>query len=136
MPGPGETEEIEGLWFAALRVLARSWKAIEYRYDRLAPQERDVLSPELHARLVLVMTTLPVDAPSSAGRAKQLAARAVLYAEGAVERVELEATVGEVYAADEATRDMERITAGIASGFVVGYGAAMDDQRRPAKRRR
>lgn len=117
------------LWLVMLGLLAASWRAVGYRYSELTPQERELVTPEQHARLVLLMRHgRPVDGASVDQRAAQLADRAVMYGQGAIDGLELEASPGDEYTMNQATADMERITAMIARGFCVGYGACIDDQ--------
>jgi len=114
----------DDLCHVMLRMLAASWRQIGYSYSRLTPQERELLTPEQHARIVMLMRTArPVDGVTVDQRASQLAQRAALYGEQAVERVELSVELG--------VGDMESVAGGLASGFIVGYGAALDDQRVP-----
>lgn len=124
MPAAGEDD---GMFYAALRLLSRSWKQIDYRYSGLTPQEREVITPELHARMVIAMTGMPLDT-GEPRFASKLTDRAVSYAENAVDGFEL--------SAECSVADMERVTGKIASGFVVGYGACLDDHRFPPRRGR
>jgi hypothetical protein len=122
-------EQREELFRAVLRLLGGSWRAINYRYDGMTPQERECLTRDEHARLVMLLKLAKPPRGTSPGQlAGQLVERAKLYGELAIEGVELEAVAGESYTMDQANRDMDRITASIASGFLVGYGAALDDQ--------
>jgi len=115
---PGGNE----LFHVMLALLAASWRQVGFLYSRLAPHERDLITPEQHARIVLLMRhARAVDGVTMEQRASQLAQRAALYGESAVEHVEL--------AAELAAADMERVAGGLASGFIVGYGACLDDQR-------
>lgn len=115
---PGGNE----LFHVMLVMLAASWRQIGFQYSRLTPQERDLITPEQHARIVLLMRCVrPVDGVTMEQRASQLSQRAALYGESAVEHVDL--------AAEVSAADMERVAAGLASAFIVGYGAALDDQR-------
>ena len=117
------------LFRVMLGLLALSWKQVRYSYSELTPNERELITKEQHARLVLVMRhARPVSGATPDVRAKHLAARSMLYAEQAVEGLELEAVVGEEYTMAAGNRDMDRITAALATAMVVGYGACLDDQ--------
>jgi hypothetical protein len=124
-------EQRDELMRVVLRLLESSWRDIGCRYDGLTVQERACLTREEHARLVLLIKhPRPVSGASTAQLVGQLVGRARQYAEAAIEGVDLEAShddIGDDYPREAETRDMERVAASLASAFVVGYGAALDD---------
>lgn len=131
--GEGASE----LWRVMLALLGASWAAVGYRYGELTPQERELMTPEQHARLVLLMRSWPVKVEDALGvRAAQLVERAVLYAQAGIEGLELRSQdefMSAYYKPADAVADMEAITAHMARAFVVGYGAAIDDQTVPPR---
>ncbi len=132
----GLGEGVSELLQVMLRMLAYSWRDIGYRYSGLTSNERELITPEQHARIVLLLQHgRPVDGDASA-RAAQLAERAVLYAQAGIEGMELRSQdefMSAYYKPADAVADMEAITAHLARAFVVGYGAAIDDQTVPPR---
>ena len=108
--------------------MERSWQTLVSVRDELKDQGLGMaaarlsrLCTELDDLRAVLVQRAPAAGELSEALAGELAKRATLYAEQAVERVDLE------------TPDpMMPITEAIASGFVVGYGACLDDSR-PAK---